>query len=387
MEIQIEFAGLERAVRRMGATPRYVDLGNSALDKLSPISIELEHGIEIELKSVEVNAGSLLGYQGHQVVLYIPDHGESVEKALEDGETGRKVHVADCSTLKIMRDKGRYERYFVRNGLSPMFVVTGVNRDREEVKGETKLHVCKNCMKLLNYKDFKNKKKLARSAIVGEFSLDQFFASYSSYFKYMPSRKSSDLESNRYSSNWNEISKAYKEGLSWRCEHCSVDLSSGVHQRLLHVHHINGVKGDNSESNLKALCIDCHSKEEMHEHLDVKHSDRRIIQTLRREQGVYSPAPKDSTATRYWKEARMNADPAVHGLLFELEAQGYSVPEVGPDVIDPKTHRIIYSNAKLLWLEQKVVVVLEKDSDCKALEGKEWTVYTAQELLDSLNNE
>jgi hypothetical protein len=39
-----------------------------------------------------------------------------------------------------------------------------------------------------------------------------------------------------------------------------------------------------------------------------------------------------------------------------------------------------------VWPELKQVVVLERDSDCTALEEKGWTVFTAQELLDSLNN-
>ena len=82
----------------------------------------------------------------------------------------------------------------------------------------------------------------------------------------------------------------------------------------------------------------------------------------------------------------MNADPAVHGLLFELEARGYSVPAVGQDVCDPKTYRVIYSNAELVWPELREVVVLGSDSDCDALEGKGWTVFTAQGLLDTLNS-
>jgi hypothetical protein len=36
---------------------------------------------------------------------------------------------------------------------------------------------------------------------------------------------------------------------------------------LLHVHHINGVKSDNSEMNLRVLCQYCHGEQPNHEHM------------------------------------------------------------------------------------------------------------------------
>ena len=92
MEIRVNFSSLGEAVRRMGTELRDYDLGDFELDDISPISIELEHGIDVELKDIEINAGGLLGYQGHQVVLYIPDQGWRIEDVLEDGSKGKKVH-------------------------------------------------------------------------------------------------------------------------------------------------------------------------------------------------------------------------------------------------------------------------------------------------------
>jgi hypothetical protein len=269
MELRIDFSSLTSAVQRMGAHIRDVPLGDFRLEDIDPVSIDIVTGIEVDLKDVEVNPGRLLGYKGYQVVLYIPDQGWRIESVLDNPSEGKKVHVANCITLDEMKRRGRIERYVVRNGLSPNFLVSGKTREGEEIEGEAELRVCMNCMKLLNYKNFNNKRGFVRKAVVNEFSLEQFFATYSSYFKYMPMRKAEDISSNHYSENWKEVSRRYRENLGWKCEGCSVDLSTQAHRKLLHVHHINGVKGDDSPNNLKALCVDCHSKEEMHEHLFV----------------------------------------------------------------------------------------------------------------------
>jgi hypothetical protein len=147
------------------------------------------------------------------------------------------------------------------------------------------------------------------------------------------------------------------------------------------------VKGDDSPNNLKALCVDCHSKEEMHEHLFVKKADRSLIQRLRRDQSVYRAPRASSYEQDDWELAFETADPAVHGLLYELQAQEYPVPEVGADIIDKATQRVIYSNVELAWMDLFEVVVLEKTEESEMLKNVGWKVFTAQELLDWLNSE
>ena len=38
-------------------------------------------------------------------------------------------------------------------------------------------------------------------------------------------------------------------------------------QRYLHVHHINGLKYENNDENLKAVCVHCHALEPSHGHV------------------------------------------------------------------------------------------------------------------------
>ena len=174
---------------------------DAAADDLEPIDIQLRKGKEVDLGDVEARNG-LLNVQGRQVLLYIPDQGYRVEAVLEDGIKGRRFHVADCSTLKEMRQKGRYERYIATNDLGDNFDVYGVDPvTREEVSGSAKLKVCKNCLKDLNYKNYRygNKNKIHK-----EFEIAAFFEDYSSFFEYYPS----EFRANKsgYSADWKNVS-------------------------------------------------------------------------------------------------------------------------------------------------------------------------------------
>ena len=70
---------------------------------------------------------------------------------------------------------------------------------------------------------------------------------------------------NKYSRDWDQISRNYKEKMEWKCEECSMDLREG--KEFLDAHHINGLKHDNGEENLRALCISCHAEQFQHQHI------------------------------------------------------------------------------------------------------------------------
>lgn len=382
MKLGVDFSRLHQAVSRMKAEVTHIDLGHSQLDDLSLLRIELEKGIDVELKDVETNRGGLLGYQGHQVVLYIPDHSHWLEQAIADPRKGRKFHVADCATLQRMREQGRFERYVVRNKLSPMFPVHGQMKDGTERDNvEIPLRVCQNCLKKLNYRGFNRKRTADRLAMVESFSMEAFFATYSSYFENMPRRMAEEAGPNRYPENWDAISRAYREKVAWRCESCRVDLSDD--RNLLHVHHRNGNRDDNRDSNLIVLCKDCHSKQPHHGRMFVHRHERQKIQALRKAQKLYKGPRPRSTKKTDWHDALEFADPAMHGLLDELSRQGYEVPEVGYDIAN-KSGRVIYSNAELAWPKHREVVVLQDEPDLEKVRHAGWTVFFPQELLDNI---
>ena len=280
MYLNVDFERLYAAVRRMGADSVDPDLVvRRGVTKIDPIDIQLEEGIEVDLSEVGVTDNGLFIYRGRQVLLYIQDHGRRVQDALDDGDSGRRFHVAYCRTLEDMRSKGRYERYVATNDLSGEFYIAGYDYDsREPINGKTRLKVCKNCLSKLNYR----RAGRTRDQIVAEFDLKAFFATYQSSFPHMPSRRAGEFDG-QYTADWGEVARRYKETKNFTCESCHLDLRNAL--SLLHVHHINGVKTNNSPANLKALCIQCHSQQPDHKHITVSDENSQRIAELRWEQG------------------------------------------------------------------------------------------------------
>ncbi len=282
MHLNVDFSHLEEAVRRMGATAVPVDLDidvRRGIDPIDPIDIILEVGIEIDLPDIEIHPTGVLIHQGRQVVLYIQDQWKNIRDVLADGIRGNKVHIADCSTLEEMRRRGRYERYVATNNVSGDFYVTGQDEYGGQVEGTAKLRVCKNCLRRLDYKHYTRN----RNQVFQEFEWGEFFDSYRPHFARMPTRQAG-VPDGVYTPDWKRASRQYREALKFRCENCGVDLTK--HPRLLHVHHINGVKTDDDRSNLKALCADCHGKQPGHEHMRVSNKDANLIADLRRRQNL-----------------------------------------------------------------------------------------------------
>ena len=283
MRLNVDFRALEEAARRMGVVvPVELNIDvRRGIDPVDPIDIKLSQGIEIgDLSNIESDPESgLLSYKGRQVVLYIQDQHWNIHAVLADGSEGRKVHVADCDTLQEMRLRGRYERYVATNDVSGDFYVTGQDEYGGSVEGKARLRVCKNCLRKLDYRGYTRNRKQVFQA----FEWNEFFDTYRPHFTQMPTRRAGVFDGS-YAPNWDLVSRRYKEAHDFACENCRVDLAE--YPRLLHVHHINGVKTDNASSNLKALCADCHVKEPGHEHMQVSIEDANLIADMRRSQSL-----------------------------------------------------------------------------------------------------
>ena len=283
MRLNVDFSHLEEAVRRMGAAAVPVDLDidvRRGIDPVDPIDINLKYGIELEdLSGIKSDPESgLLSYQGRQVVLYIQDQWKNTRDVLADGTKGRKVHVADCDTLKEMRHRGRYERYVATNDVSGDFYVTGQDEDGGRVEGKATLRVCKNCLRMLDYRNYTRNRNQVFQGVRVDRVLRHPTARTSPG---CPTRRAGVFDGT-YPPNWDLVSRRYKEGHALMCENCRVDLKE--HPGLLHVHHISGVKTNDAWSNLKALCADCHGKQPGHEHMRMPIEDTNLIADLRRRQ-------------------------------------------------------------------------------------------------------
>ncbi|GBL03168.1 HNH endonuclease [Glaciecola sp. KUL10] len=318
-------------------------------------------GIEIDLDDIESEEG-LLSVRGRQVLLFIPDHAFKVEKALLNGQQGNKFHVADCTTLETMKKQNRFNRYKVTNNMSGRFEIYGTSEINLPLEGITQLHVCKNCINQLNYKGIANASVSERNKLVENFDLEEFFTTYSSLFKRLP-RELASNKTKGYSDDWEKTSSKVRASVGYQCQHCEVNLSSD--KRLLHVHHRNGVKSDNSAHNLIALCADCHRKEPYHGHMFVKHSDTQRINELRAMQNVYASCD--------WNTVFKKADPSVHGILEHCKVKGYTAPEVAYSLPNNPNSKAL----ELAWTKRRFGVVL---SDPIVVDG--WHILSLADALE-----
>lgn len=198
-------------------------------------------------------------YDGEKIILYIRD----VAQYSNYEPTEPKFHLAWCNTLKFMHKQGRYEKYVVSRDTSGIFTVNYISGNKIIRTDKKNLHVCKHCLKMLNWENYKNVSDRIKNDIYENFSVEDFFESAGANernFAYMPSYSEDTAPPNIYPRNWKIISKIIRTEAGYICSECH----KKVEPRNLHVHHKNGIKNDCSRSNLEVLCADCHQKRHNH---------------------------------------------------------------------------------------------------------------------------
>ena len=362
MKIRINFKPLWDAVKKMGDGEA---MSNFTYTANTPKQFETDKNIlirDISLEDVD-SKGGVLEVDGSQVLLYIEDHSFRVQDVLSGIKSGNKYHVADCVTLNEMRRKKRFDRYVVTNDVSEIFTISGKSPENNTlIEGKASLSVCKNCLTFLNYRRYKSN----RTIVFNEFKLDDFFAHYSTLFESFP--KAIADKRGGYTSDWDSISLDYRQQKNYCCEACNVNLSDN--RNLLHTHHINGVKRDNSTNNLQALCVDCHRKQPSHEHMRVRSSEVHLINKLRRSQQILS--------SNNWNDAIAYVDTSYHGLLDIYRSKNKGIPEIGYEVKDYSGSLI--ATAELAWPQAKRAIVHHKDYYEKLVQAG-WTVKMLGDAL------
>ena len=342
MKLNVNFTDLNNAVEKMGAALVEFNVGSVGFDE---IDILLgTSGSIIDPNFLEEKAG-LLSYHGRQVLLYIPDQFHSVSSVLEDPSRGNKFHVSDCKTIKDMKNKNRYERYIATNKLDGKFHITDKDQSlNNEEPTSAELKVCQNCLTKLNYKNFTSDKK----NVFNTFKLDEFFETFSTLFEHTPSR------------------------LNYLCEECKTNFITD--KKLLHVHHINGVKSDNCIKNLKSVCIDCHRKEPNHQHIFMTAQELSQIYKLRKNQ-------KLSNVENNWDNVFKLSDISIHGYLNLLRMKkAKDIPEVGYFYKTNKGQELLFD---LAWVDSKRAIITNSDIEEQIIDG--WQVYNLGGILNKMN--
>jgi len=172
-----------------------------------------------------------------------------------------KFHIFNCRTLVQMRNGGKGERYkkTLRDDGTFLMVVSG---ERSSDARYVPLEICGNCLYQYNAKFnrrytkpmFNIKEYIKQPKIEHHQELNPVF------FK-------EDLETvpQFYAKNWNQISDELKKIKNYSCQKCGIKLEEA--KKYLHTHHVDSNPSNNIVSNLKVLCIECHSNEFNHAHI------------------------------------------------------------------------------------------------------------------------
>ena len=207
-----------------------------------------------------------LYFKNTKVLLYIRDeamYGQP-EDILKNYKSGYKFHLSWCKTLQSMFNSGKYEKYVVSTRQDDVLLVRAIGSNNKVYESEQKLHVCRYCLSTLNYKGYRYATKAQKDKIYNEFLLKEFFNVQNSDYSFhdMPKHDEYSAKTNIYPDNWEHVSELHRKLCHYRCERCGKNCSHD--HKLLHVHHINGNKQDIRQSNLIALCLECHISEHPH---------------------------------------------------------------------------------------------------------------------------
>ena len=353
------FEHLHVNVARMGK-PREAPTIDTTLLPSEELTLtrELESGIEIALDQLEDSAdlGGLLGYGGRQVLLYIREQGGRIDEIREKPFIGPKYHVANCSTLRSMRERNRFERYVVTNDVSGSFrLVESETRSSREVRA--KLNVCKNCLTFLNYQGYRTDGENKRS-IFEAFRLPTFFATYSTLFEFLPAGvdmvKSGDPRAWAHRAN-------VAFGAIEDCYSCGVRLPNDTG--------LIGVPRGTGDTHDRVICVDCRRKPPRSESIHVSGDDMRKIAIGR---------GKLTTSDATWEEAYRFADSTFHGLMKTYERQGYAPPEAGFELTDE--NGAVSMELGLAWSVSRHAVVLhEREAELARAVG--WEAQSLEAAL------
>ena len=162
--------GLNSLRNRMNAdllpwesNPSWVDLD---LTSLRTDGIEIDGISSSELEFADDNT---IVYRERRVILYIRD------QPLDSNFT-YKYHISNCETLIDMERNNRGHRYKVTDRRDGLFLVNTIDGEQGT---EISLRVCRYCLGEINWRNYRTTRGASRNEIYNNFSLDDFFESFS----------------------------------------------------------------------------------------------------------------------------------------------------------------------------------------------------------------
>lgn len=267
------FAGLKKTLTELGFQVQEA----RPWTPISPVTItakEIENG-DIDIKDDETNVGIFFTDKNgvkHVGFLYLQDY-----KLDEYGPP--KYHLCNCTTIKSFKLNGYFDHYRWANTKD----VTVINRATGIEVHYDHLDLCKNCISLIRdvagHDAFHTSERFVefvKNHVYGNEEIEEDIRSGSSGETVIAKSIKKELGITNtdfgaeydifgYVHGWEQISKEYREKHDYTCERCGIHIEDPYDRRFIQVHHRDGNKANNRESNLECLCINCHA------HIDIHH--------------------------------------------------------------------------------------------------------------------
>ncbi len=208
----------------------------------------VENIMSIDVIPTDVG-GKFIGLDGKRIIVYIRDYCSYYGKP--------KFHITNCHTLKMFQSRNAYQKYVGTNNTNGNFELNIKDNSGRVISSKTeKLEVCKNCLKLINYKEYSKVDWNTKEAIYAHFNLKEYLKNSNAIQPQPPKHNEFTSPINIYPDDFKQIAQKLKEQKNWTCQQCNKGYN--YDKGSLHVHHKNERKDDNSEQNLEVLCKYCH---------------------------------------------------------------------------------------------------------------------------------
>lgn len=242
-------------------------------------------GIDVSIDQVEIDQGTgLYLYKGQQVLIYIKFTRRPREVLEHDKSNSPRFHFRDCKTIQDMKERDRFQRYVAISRTDGYFPVVSEEQFGGNHELEARLGPCKWCLRETDYQGYARADKRKQHRIWDQFSIEAFFATFSSSISSIPIDSCSAVDPDEYAPDWAAKSFEIRERAGWKCDGCKVSLLT--HKRLLHAHHVDRDKQNNWRYNLRPLCKLCHRAQPGHKTMYVSFAETETIRRLRTEQGL-----------------------------------------------------------------------------------------------------
>jgi 5-methylcytosine-specific restriction endonuclease McrA len=168
-----------------------------------------------------------------------------------------KFHLTNCKTIQDFIAMGTFKQRYIWSNSNKVDLVDDTTNEKYN---DITLELCKNCRKLL---------------LGAPTTTESFFDKLDKSDR----EPESIVEVNifGYVKNWQKISKEYRNKQGYTCESCGITPKKIFDRRYWHVHHKDGNKTNNNESNLECLCVLCHS------YKDIRHEENFDRTRMKRE--------------------------------------------------------------------------------------------------------